>query len=204
MVEPTRRPVKDKGALMQTLHLRFRALRAISSGQSPSRWQTPSMRRASKWETASPLPNPLRPTLAVGSRPASRHPDGIRCPVVGAGLPGVTRLRAARIVGPVGADHCWVCRWQTASELSPYPAPHEAGDLGADHWQARASESQRLALGGLSFPLGPRRSGPRSCGEKTADPIANVGASARISSGARRDRLHHGRGEGAWPATTSP
>ena len=189
-----RRPVKDKGALMQTLHLRFRDLRAISSGRSPSRWQTPSMRRASKWETASPLPNPLRPTLAVGSRPASRPPDGIRCPVVGAGLPGVTRLRAARIVGPVGADHCWVCRWQTASELSPYPAPHEAGDLGAAHWQARASESQRLASGGLSFPLVPRRGGARSIGEKTADLVAKVRALAGVSSGARLHRSHHRAG----------
>ena len=152
---------------MQTLHLRFRALRAISLGQSPSRWQTRSMRRASKWETASPLPNPLRPTLAVGSRPASRHPDGIRCPVVGAGLPGVTRLRAARIVGPVGADPCRVCRWQTADVCHQSPAHHEVGEIDGAHRQARASESQRLASDGLSFPLRPQRSGARASGEKT-------------------------------------
>ena len=171
---------------MQTLHLRFRALRAISPGQSPSRWQTPSMRGASKWETAPPLPNPLRPTCAVGWRPASRHPDGILCPVAGAGLPGVTRLRAARIVGPIDADHCWVCRWQTARPLSPYPAPHEAGDLGADDRQARASESRWLASCGLSFPLRPQRCWARACGEKTADQAANAGALAGVSSGARR------------------
>ena len=177
---------------MQTLHLWFRALRAISSGQSPSRWQTPSMRSASKWETASPLPNPLRPTCAVGWRPASRHPDGILCPVTGAGLPRVPRLRAARIVGPDGADPRRVCPRQTACHLSPYPAPHEAGDLGADDGQARASEDHGSASFGLSFPLRPRRcqraprSGVRACGEKTADRTANVGALAGVSSGACR------------------
>ena len=200
----TRRPVKDKGALMQTLHLRFRDLRAISLGQSPGRWPSPSIRAVSTWKGALPLPNHPSPTLAVGSPPARSRQRLARCPTVGAGLALASPLQGAWIVGPSGADPRRVCPRQTAGDLPPYPAPHEAGDLGADHWQARASESQRLALGGLSFPLGPRRSGPRSCGEKTADPIANVGASARISSGARRDRLHHGRGEGAWPATTSP
>ena len=163
----TRRPVKDKGALMQTLHLRFRALRAISPGQSPSRWQTPSLRRASKWETASPLPNPLRPTCAVGWRPAPRHPDDIPCPVAGAGLPGVPRLRAARIVGPVGADPCRVCRWQTARPLSPYSAPHKAGDLGTEDGQARASVVRCTPSHGLSFPRRPHRSWARASGEKT-------------------------------------
>jgi hypothetical protein len=36
-----------------------------------------------------------------------------------------------------------------------------------------------------------------------ADPVANVRASARISTGAR-SCPHHRRGEGAWLATTSP
>lgn len=178
---------------MQTLHLRFRDLRAISLGLSPSRWQTRSMRRASKWETASPLPNPLRPTCAVGWRLAPRPPVGIPCPVDGAGLPGVPRLRAARIVGPVGDDPCRVCLRQTASDLPPYPAPHAAGDLGADHWQARASESQRLTSGGLSFPLAPRRVRARFIGEKTADPVAHVGAWSGVSSGALCRRSRHGR-----------
>ena len=66
----TRRPVKDKGALMQTLHLRFRDLRAILLGVPPSRWPTPSMRRASTWKGALPLPNLPKPTCAVGLRPA--------------------------------------------------------------------------------------------------------------------------------------
>jgi hypothetical protein len=221
---------------MQTLHLRFRDLRAISLGHSPSRWRTRSMPAASAWKGASPLPNLPRPTwpvgaasdamragmkgppglsnspgptCAVGWRPAMRPPVGIRCPVAGAGSPGVPPLRAARIGasthcdGPVGADPCRVCPRQTARDPVSHPARQMAGDAIPDHGQARASESQRLASGGLSFPLVPRRFGARSCEEKTADPIANVGASARISSGAQACS-RHGRGEGAWPATTSP
>jgi hypothetical protein len=190
----TRRPVKDKGALMQTLHFRFRALRAISLGQSPGRWPSPSLRAASKWETASPLPNPLRPTSAVGSRPATSRQRLARCPTVGAGLPLASPLREVRVVGPDGADTNRVCPRQTASDLSPYPAPHEAGDLGVDHWQARASESRWLASSGLSFPLRLRRFRAHSCGEKTADPVAHVGAWAGVSSGVRLHRLCHGAG----------
>lgn len=175
---------------MQTLHLWFRALRAISLGRSPSRWQTRSMQRASKWETASPLPNPLRPTCAVGWRPASRHPDGIPCPVAGAGMPGVPRLRAARIAGPVGADPCRVCRWQTTDVSHQSPAKHQAGEIGETHWQARASTASWAASSGLSFLLRPQRSGARTCGEKTADPVAYVCVWAGVSS-VRYDRLHH-------------
>ncbi len=199
----TRRPVKDKGALMQTLHLRFRDLRAISLGQSPGRWPSPSLRTAATWKGAQPLPNHPSPTLAVGSRPARSRQRLARCPTVGAGLPLASPLREVRVVGPDGADTNRVCPRQTASDLPPYPAPHEAGDLGVDHWQARASVSRWLASSGLSFPLGPRRFRAHSCGEKTGDPIANVRTSARISSGAWA-HLHHRRGEGAWPATTSP
>lgn len=158
---------------MQTLHLRFRDLRAISPGQSPSRWQTPSMRSASKWETASPLPNPLRPTLAVGSRPARSHQCLARCPSVGAGQPLASLLREVSRCGAVAPLRYRVCPRQTACHLSPYPAHHKAGDLGADDWQARASVSQRLASGRLSFPLQPQRCeralrfGARASGEKT-------------------------------------
>ena len=44
-----------------------------SSASSPTRssWPTPSILAASKWEMASPLPNPLGPTSAVGLLPAS-------------------------------------------------------------------------------------------------------------------------------------
>jgi hypothetical protein len=56
---------------MQTLHrLRFRDLRTILLGVPPSRWPTPSMRRASTWKGALPLPNLPKPTCAVGLRPA--------------------------------------------------------------------------------------------------------------------------------------
>ena len=205
----TRRPVKDKGALMQTLHLRFRDLRAISLGQSPGRWPSPSLRAAATWKGAQPLPNHPSPTSAVGSRPARSRQRLARCPTVGAGLPLASPLREVRVGAsahpgrPDGADTNRVFPRQTASDLSPYPAPREAGDLGADHWQARASESCWLASSGLSFPLGPRRFRAHSCGEKTADLIANVRASARISCGAWA-RLLHRRGEDAWPATTSP
>ena len=188
---------------MQTLHLRFRDLRAISSGQSPSRWQTPSMRSASTWKGALPLPNHPRPTLAVGSRPAGSRQHLAHCPTMGTGLTLASPLREVRAVGPNGAATNRVCPRQTASDLFPYPAPHEAGDLGADHWQARASESQRLASDGLSFSLWPQRSGARAFGEKTADQVAHVRAWAGVSSGARDDRLPHRRGGRAWPATTS-
>ena len=175
---------------MQTLHLRFRALRAISLRQGLSRWRTPSDAMRVGMGAAFALPNPPEPTCAVGWRPASRHPDGILCPVAGAGLPGVSRLRAARndSRGPVFPYR--VCRWQTASELSPYPAPHEAGDLGATHWQARASEVLCTPSAGLSFPLRPQRCGARAYGKKTADLTAKVGALAGVSS-ARYGCLHH-------------
>lgn len=54
---------------MQTLHRlrRFRDLRAISPGQSPSRWRTPSPRAATNRKSAPPLPDHLQPTSAVGS-----------------------------------------------------------------------------------------------------------------------------------------
>ncbi len=189
---------------MQTLHLRFRALRAISLRQGLSRWRTPSDAMRAGMKGPPGLSNSPRPTCAVGWRPAIRPPVGIPCPVVGAGLPGVSRLRAARndSRGPVFPYR--VCRWQTASELSPYPAPHEAGDLGATHWLARASEvarsrarpspgrSPRSSLtpsAGLSFPLRPQRSGARAYGEKTANPVAHVGAWAGVSS-ARCGRLY--------------
>lgn len=190
----TRRPVKDKGALMQTLHLRFRDLRAISLRQSLSRWRTPSDAIRAGMGAAFALPNPPEPTCAVGWRPASRHPDGIRCPVAGAGLPGVSRLRAARNGGLGRSIPCRVCRWQTACDPVSYPAPHEAGYGMPDHRQARASESQRLASDGLSFPLRPQRSGARAFGEKTADQLAHVRAWARVSNRVRDDRSLHRRG----------
>ena len=199
----TRSPVKDKGALMQTLHLRFRDLRAISLRQGLSRWRTPSDAMRAGMKGPPGLSNSPGPTLAVGSRPARSHQRLARCPTVGAGLPLASPLREVSLCGAAAPSRYRVCPRQTASDPPPYPAPHEAVDLGADHWQARATESRWLASSGLSFPLRLRRFRAHSCGEKTADPIANVRATARISSGAWA-RLHHRRGEGAWPATTSP
>ena len=175
---------------MQTLHLRFRALRAISLRQGLSRWRTPSDAMRAGMGAAFALPNPPEPTCAVGWRSAMRPPVGIPCPVVGAGVPGVPPLRAARkdSRGPVFPYR--VCRWQTASELSPNPAPREAGDLGATHWQARASTASWAASCGLSFPLRPQRCGARAYGKKTADLTAKVEALAGDSS-ARYGRLHH-------------
>ena len=188
---------------MQTLHLRFRDLRAISLRRGLSRWRTPSDAMRAGMKGPPGLSNSPGPTLAVGSRPAMSHQRLARCPTVGAGLPLASPLREVRVVGPDGAATNQVCPRQTANELSPYPAPHEAGDLGADHWQARASESQRLASGRLYFPLVSRRGGSRSIGENTADPVAHVRAWAGVSSGALCRRSRHGRGEDAWPATTS-
>ena len=179
---------------MQTLHLWFQDLRAISLGQRPDRWSSPSIRSVSTWKGAPPLPNHPSPTSAVGSRPAMSRQRLARCPTVGAGLTLASPLREVRVVRPSGAYTNRVCPRQTASELSLYPAPHEAGDMGTDHWQARASESQKLASDRLSFPLVPRRNGARSIGEKMADPEAHVRAWAGVSSGARRYRLHHRAG----------
>jgi hypothetical protein len=174
---------------MQTLHQRFRALRAISSGQSPSRWQTPSMQGASKWKGALSLPNLPRPTLAVGSRPATSHQRLDQCPTVGAGLSLASPFWEVSRGAAVARARYRVCRWQTARELAPYPAHHKAGDLGAVLGQARASEDQGSTSDGLSFPLRPQRCGARACGEKTADPEANVRALAGVSSGACWQRL---------------
>jgi hypothetical protein len=179
---------------MQTLHLRFRALRAISLRLRPSRWPTPSLRSASTWETASPLPNPLGPTLAVGLPSAAMrcgmkglpdlsnspgptsavgpHPEtprqqSVPCPSARAGLPLASPFREPRVVGPVDANTSQVCPRQTARHLSPYPAPHIAGDLGIDDGQARASTTLRAASPELSFPLRPQPYDGRACGEKT-------------------------------------
>lgn len=179
---------------MQTLHLRFRDLRAISLRRGLSRWRTPSDAMRAGMKGPPGLSNSPGPTLAVGSRPAMSRQRLARCPTAGAGLPLASPLREVRVVGPDGADTNRVCPRQTAIDLPPYPAPDEAGDLGADQWQARASEVRRTPSARLSFPLVSRRGRARSSGEKTADPVAHVGAWAWVSSGARRYRLHHRAG----------
>ncbi|AUQ64891.1 hypothetical protein PhaeoP51_03964 (plasmid) [Phaeobacter inhibens] len=180
---------------MQTLHLRFRALRAISSGQTPSRWPTPSLRAAAIWKGALPLPNLPRPTLAVGAHPKTSHQRLDRCPTLGAGLTMASSFREPRVVGPVGANTSLVC-WSQTAENNPHPAAHQtAGQVVGCSLQARFSEVQWTPSHRLSFPLRPRRcqraprSGARASGEKTADLTANVGALAGVSVGALWLRL---------------
>ena len=189
---------------MQTLHLRFRDLRAIFLGRSPSRWPTPSMPDASTWETAPPLPNPLRPTSAVGAHPETSHQHLDRCPGSGAGLPLVSPFREPCVVRPVGADTRHVCRWQTACDLPYFPQPFGGRESTAAQMQARASETFRVASNRLSFSIQPqrcqraqrcrrtqqchraRRSWVRAGWKKTAGPEASVETLAGASNGARR------------------
>lgn len=179
---------------MQTLHLRFRDLRAILLGGTPSRWPTPSLPRASTWETASPLPNPLRPTLAVGAHPETSPQRLDRCPTVGASLTMASPFREPRIVGPIGANTSQVCWLQTA-ENNPHPAAHhKAGQVVGCSLQAPFSEVQWTPSNGLSFPLRPQRCGARACGKKTADPETNVVALVGVSSSALRPRSRLCRG----------
>ncbi len=152
---------------MQTLRLWLQDLRAISLGQSPGRWPTPSMLSASTWKGAQPLPNHPSPTSAVGLRPEQQPQNLDRCPSVGAGLVLVPPFRGASICGAKAPNLRRVCPRQTASDLSPYPAPHKAGDRGAVHWQARASVAFWAASSGLSFSLRPQRCGARAFGKKT-------------------------------------
>ncbi len=179
---------------MQTLHLRFRDLRAISLRQGLSRWRTPSDAMRAGMKAPPGLSNSPGPTLAVGSRPAMSRQCLARCPAVGAGLPLASPLREVSRFGAGAPSRYRVCPRQTASDLPPYPAPHEAGDLGADHWQSRASGVCCTPSAGLSFPLAPRRVRARFIGEKTADPVAHVGAWSGVSSGALCRRSRHGRG----------
>jgi len=174
---------------MQTLHLRFRDLRAILLGKTPSRWPTASLRTASTWKGALPLPNLPRPTSAVGAYPETSHQRLDRCPMLGAGPTMASPFREPRVVGPDGANTSRVCWPQTAAN-NPHPAaPHEAGQAVGCSLQAPFSEVRWTPSTGLSFPLRPQRCGARASGEKTADLIANVGALAEVSSCARRQRL---------------
>ena len=171
---------------MQTLHLRLRDLRAISLRRGLSRWQTPSDAIRAGMGGAFALPNPPEPTCSVGWRPVPSRQNPARCPTMGAGLVLASPFREAHIVGPVGAAMCRVCRWQTACDQAHDPAPHKAGDRGPGHRQARASATLRAASPGLSFSIRPQLRGERNGWKKTADRTANVGALARVSSGACR------------------
>ena len=117
---------------MQTLHLRFRDLRAILLGVPPSRWPTPSLRRASTWRGALPLPNLPKPTCAVGLRPAAPVAligTGPESGVVPRGRPcqRAIRFRQSR-------ERDWlpdrVCRAALVRQTMAHP-----GDCPAHHWQ---------------------------------------------------------------------
>jgi hypothetical protein len=79
---------------MQTLHLRFRDLRAVSSGASPPADGVPSPALVAPDQEERPaFPNPSRPTYAVGLRPAALIGTG---PESGAVPRGRQRHRAIR------------------------------------------------------------------------------------------------------------
>ena len=114
---------------MQTLHLRFRDLRAVSSGAWPPADGVPSPALVAPDQEERPaFPNPSRPTCAVGLRP------GVPVALIGTGpesgaVPrGRQRHRAIRFrasrVGDALPDR--VCRAllvrQTAAHLGDVPA----------------------------------------------------------------------------------
>ena len=165
---------------MQTLHLQFRALRAISSGQSPSRWPTPSLRGASTWKDAPLLPNHPKPTSAVGPHPKTSRQQFDRCPSAGAGLPLASPFREPRVVGPAGATTRQVCLRQTA-ENNPRPAAHHKAGQGVGcSLQAPFSEVRWTPSNGLPFLLQPRLC-RRASEEKAAYLTANDGALVVVS-----------------------
>jgi hypothetical protein len=174
---------------MQTLHLRFRDLRAILLGETPSRWPTPSMPRASTWKGALPLPNLPRPTLAVGAHLETSHQRLDRCPTPGAGLTLESPFREPCAVGPVGANKRLVC-WSQTAENNPHPAaPHKAGQAVGCSLQVRPSEVRCTPSWGLSFPLRPQRYGARAEWKRTADRAATVGAMVGVSKVVHQRRL---------------
>ena len=179
---------------MQTLHLRFRDLRAILLGGTPSRWPTPSLRTASTWKGALPLPNLPRPTSAVGAHPEPSYQRLDRCPTVVAGLTMASPFREPRVGGANAPDTSRVC-WSQTAENNPHPAAHqEAGQVVGCSLQAPFSEVLRTPSTGPSFPLRPQRCGARAYGKKTADQSSNDVALVGVNSGVCRRRLRLRRG----------
>ena len=152
---------------MQTLHLRFRDLRAILLGETPSRWPTPSTPSASRWETASPLPNPLGPTLAVGAHPETSYQRRDRGPTAGAGLTMAPPFREPSVCGSSAPDTRLVC-WPQTAKNTPYPAAHHmAGQAVGCSLQARLSDVRRALSNGLSFSILSQRYGARTRWKRT-------------------------------------
>ena len=202
-VARTRRPVKDKGALMQTLHLRFQDLRTISLRQGLSRWRTPSMRHASRWKGAPPLPNHAGPTWAVGLPAGAPGPLRLDLPSAGDLALGAGRRMPRISWGRGGPDPRPACKLRATCAMRRPAANHGAGQAGAWHRRARHATVLLTVPAGLSFPIRPRRDGARAGSEKTGVPccpLPRVLAGRRIAGGRRRSSPEEGA---AWPAITS-
>ena len=118
---------------MQTLHLRFRDLRAVSPGAWPPADSVPVRCAASEWKGDLPLPNLPKPGLTrLGSRPAGSVAPLGTGPGSGAVPRGRQRQRATRfrasLVGDALPDR--VCRAVLVRQTVARP-----GDGPARHWQ---------------------------------------------------------------------
>jgi hypothetical protein len=165
---------------MQTLHLRFRDLRAILLGGTPSRWPTPSA--AMRDETKGPpgLSNSPRPTSAVGAHPETSHQRLDQCPTVGAGLTMASSFPEPCVCGATVPDTRQVC-WPQTAKNNPHPvAHHKAGQVVVCSLQARHSEVQWTPSHGLSFSIRPQHFGARSRWKRTSD-IAGVASVRKVA-----------------------
>jgi len=187
---------------MQTLHLRFRDLRAISPRQSPGRWRAPSMRCASRWKGAPPLPNHPKPTLAVGSPAGAAGPLRLDRPFAGSLALGAAHRMPRISWGLCDPDPRQARSMRAACAACPPAASHGAGQAGTWHRRARCSTVWLTVAAGLSFPIPAQPSGGRQGSEKTGlpcRPLPRILVGRRIAGGRRRSSLE----AAAWPATTS-
>lgn len=172
---------------MQTLHLWFRDLRAISPGRSPGRWRTPSMLDASRWKGAPPLPNHPGPTWAVGL-PAGAHGSLRLARPFAGGLASGSARRMPRIWWDrSGPDPRPARKLRAACAASPPAADHGAGQAGAWHRRARCSTVWLTVPAGLSFPI---PAAPRKAGQGSEKPGATLLPSL--------PRLVAGRANAGW------
>lgn len=152
---------------MQTLHLRFRYLRAISREHSPRRWRPRSAATGDGRGGAFALPNPPEPTWAVGLPAGSLmilHPDLPR----GRGSGEDLANRMSRNVrGPAAPPPRPAQRCRAACPVHLPAAGHGAGQAGAQDRQARRSAVLGTASAGLFFSLRPQRHGARAGGKRT-------------------------------------
>ena len=180
---------------MQTLPLRFRDLRAISPGQSPSRWRTPSPRAATNRKSAPPLPDHLQPTSAVGSPavpPTAAKAVAPRWRWSSRPGTGAERMppRPRASVGPAPRQ-ARAGRVQCAGD----PALPLAGSPGTV--QSDAGRGRRAGHSGTgpitsvrpSFRPGPQRSGARGRDGKAARFVLSASPAAAWRSCARPVRL---------------